>query len=133
MLPEQYKDELISAGIAFMQTVADIYGSEKGMELWSTIADTIDTDLKGEVFMAMLTGKYRQDKIHIKAPFLGQIPEKIKLIRCIREYDRRNLGLKDAKDITDRLETGSHEVLEVNPEIRPTFIVELRKIGMVVA
>jgi hypothetical protein len=131
-MTESQKEELIGAGVAFMRTVADIYGAEKGMELWSTIADTIDADLKGEVFMALLTGKYRQDKIHIKAPFVGQLQDKIKLIKCIREYDRRNLGLKDAKDISDRLETGSHEVLEVNPDIRPTFVVELRKIGMVV-
>ena len=132
MLTVDQKEELVSGSIAFMQTVAEIYGAEKGQELWTTIADTIDPDLKGEVFMAMLTGNYKQDKVHVRNPFLGPIGEKIALIKCIRNYDRRNLGLKEAKDIADRLENGGREILEVRPEIRPTFIVELRKLGMVV-
>jgi ribosomal protein L7/L12 len=132
MLPEKHKEELIDASIAFMQTVAEIYGAEKGQELWTTIADTIDPDLKGEVFMAMLTGNYQQDKVHVRNPFLGPIGDKIALIKCIRNYDKRNLGLKEAKDIADSLSNGGREVLEVRPELRPTFVVELRKLGMVV-
>ena len=132
MIPDQHRHALIDASIGFMQTVADIYGAEKGQELWSTIAATIDPELKGAVFMAMLTGNYRLDKFTVKNPYLGPIPNKIALIKCIRTYDRRNLGLRDAKDIADRLENGGSEILEVNPDIRPTFVVELRKLGMVV-
>lgn len=132
MLTTDQKEELVSGSIAFMQVVSEIYGAEKGQDLWATIADTIDPDLKGEVFMAMLTGNYRQDKIHVRNPFLGPISDKVALIKCIRNYDRRNLGLKEAKDIADRLDTGGREILEVRPEIRPTFVVELRKLGMVV-
>ena len=72
MLPEKHREDLVGAGIGFMQTIADIYGPEKGMELWSTIADTIDSDLKGEVFMAMLSGNYRRDKINVKNPFVSK-------------------------------------------------------------
>lgn len=132
MLSTDQKAELVSASIAFMQTVAELYGAEKGQELWTAIADTIDPDLKGEVFMAMLTGNYRQDKVHVRNPFLGPIGNKVALIKCIRNYDRRGLSLKDAKDIADRLDTGGLEILEVRPEIRPTFMIELRKLGMVV-
>lgn len=132
MIPDQHRHTLVDASIVFMQTVADIYGAEKGQELWSTIAATIDPELKGAVFMAMLTGNYRLDKFTVKNPYLGPIPAKVALIKCIRTYDRRNLGLRDAKDIADRLENGGSEILEVNPDIRPTFIVELRKLGIVV-
>ncbi len=132
MLPEKHKEELIGAGISFMQTVAEVYGAEQGMELWATIADTIDPDLKGEVFMAMLSGKYRQDKINVRNPFLGSIQNKVGLIKCIRNYDRRSLSLKEAKDIADRLDNGGTEILEVEPNIRSTFVVELRKLGMVI-
>lgn len=131
MLPEKYKEDLVGAGIGFMQTIADIYGPEKGMELWNTIADTVDPDLKGEVFMAMLTGNYRRDKVNVRNPLLGSIQNKVALIKCIRNYDRRRLSLKEAKDISDNLENAGSQILEVEPDIRPTFVVELRKLGMV--
>ena len=132
MLSEKDRHDLVGAGISFMQTVADIYGAEKGMELWSTIADTVDPSLKADVFMAMLKGNFRQDKIATKQAFQGPVPNKVGLIKTIRAYDRRNLGLKEAKDIADQLETGRQVILEVHPEIRPTFVVELRKHNMVV-
>ena len=132
MLSEKDRHDLVGAGISFMQTVADIYGAEKGMELWSTIADTVDPELKGAVFMAMLKGDHRQDKIAVKQAFQGPVPNKVSLIKCLREYDRRGLSLKEAKDIADRLEMGQQEILDVYPEIRPTFVVELRKHNMIV-
>ena len=132
MLPEKYREDLVGAGIGFMQTIADIYGPEKGMELWSTIADTIDPDLKGEVFMAMLSGNYRRDKVNVKNPFVSKLADKVAVIKCIRTYDRRKLSLKEAKDIADRLDMAGSEVMEVDPNIRPTFAVELRKLGLVV-
>jgi ribosomal protein L7/L12 len=81
--------------------------------------------------MAMLTGNYRRDKIHVKNPFVSKIGDKIAVIKCIRTYDRRRLGLKEAKDIADRLDMAGSEILEVDPNIRPTFAVELRKLGLV--
>lgn len=131
MLPEKCHDDLVGASISFMQTVADIYGPEKGIELWTTIADTIDPELKNEVFMAMLSGNYRRDKITVRNPFVAPIQNKVALIRCIRNHDRRRLSLKEAKEISDRLGNAGAEILEVDPSIRPTFVVELRKLGLV--
>ena len=132
MLSEEDRHNLVGAGISFMQTVADVYGAEKGMELWSTIADTVDPDLKADVFMAMLKGDHRQDKVAVKQAFYGPVPNKIGLIKCLRALDRRRLGLKEAKDIADQLESGKQVILEVEPNLRPTFVVELRKHNMVV-
>lgn len=132
MLSESDRHNLVGAGISFMQTVAEVYGAEKGMELWTTIADTVDPDLKSDVFMAMLRGNFRQDKINVRQAFQGPVPNKVELIRCLRNYDRRRLGLKEAKDIADKLESGQPVILEVEPELRPTFVVELRKHSMVV-
>jgi len=133
MLPESRKQELVGASIGFMQTIADIYGHEKGMELWGVIADTIDPDLKGEVFMAMLTGDYRLDKLHVRNPYMGSVNNKVSLIKCIRTYDRRRLTLKEAKDIADRLDDSGSELLQVDPKIRPTCSLELRKLGLIVS
>lgn len=132
MLSESDRHSLVGAGIGFLQTVSGIYGAEKGMELWATIADTIDPELKGAVFMAMLSGNFRQDKIFIQQTFLGSSSTKIDFIKCLRTYDRRRLSLKEAKDIADRLEQGHQEGLEVEPNLKPTFVVELRKLNMVV-
>ena len=132
MLSEKDRHDLVGAGISFMQTVADIYGAEKGMELWSTIADTVDPDLKSDVFMAMLKGNYRQDKIAVKQAFHGPVPDKVGLVKCLRALDRRRLDLKEAVDIANQLESGKQVILEVEPTLRPGFIVELRKHNMVV-
>lgn len=132
MLSDKDKHDLVGAGISFMQSVSDIYGAEKGMELWSTIADTIDPDLKADVFMAMLRGNFRQDKINVRQAFQGSVSSKVALIKCIRTYDRRRLTLKEAKDIADKLESGQQVILEVDPNLHPTFSVELRKHNMVV-
>jgi hypothetical protein len=132
MTVETHRQDLVGVSISFMQTVTEIYGAERGQELWTAIADTIDPDLKGEVFMAMLTGNYRTDRLHVRNPFVSPVQNKVAVIRCIRTYDRRRLSLKEAKDIADRLDDGGSDFLEVEPNIRPTFSVELRKLGLVV-
>jgi len=133
MIPEKDKDILVDVSVSFMQTVSEIYGAEKGMELWATIADTIDPELKGEVFMAMLTGNYRRDKVTVKQAFIGSVSNKVGLIKCIRTYDKRGLSLKEAKDIADTIINSNQQVvLEVEPNIRSTFVVELRKLNMMV-
>ena len=132
MISEEDRHNLVGAGISFMQTVADIYGAEKGMELWNTIADTVDPELKGAVFMAMLKGNFRQDKITVKQAFHGPVPDKVGLVKCIRALDRRRLDLKEAVDIANQLETGKLVILEVDPSLRPSMVVELRRHNMIV-
>lgn len=122
------RDHLIQSSVMFMQTVSEIYGAEKGMELWSTIADTIDTNLKGEVFMAMLSGQYRSDRLFMRST--PNAINKVAIIKCIRDYDTRHLGLKDAKDISDLLTAGHPQVLEVSPDRRHAAAAELRALGV---
>ena len=65
-------EAIIGDSIAFIRSITNVYGSEKGMELWETIADTIDPVIKGKVFFAILTGThedrvtfwYQQDRLH---------------------------------------------------------------------
>lgn len=131
MISESDQHALVGAGIGFLQTVSDIYGAEKGIELWSTIADTVDPDLKGAVFMAMLKGDFRQDRITVRQAFQGPIPNKVDFVKCLRALDRRRLDLKEAVDIANQLESGKPVILEVEPTLRPTFLVELRRHNMV--
>lgn len=129
---ESDRSDLIWASINFMETVSKIYGADKGMELWSSIADNIDPELKGQIFLHMLTGSHNSPKIHVRNPLLKRVDNRIDLIRCIRTYDRRRLGLKEAKDLVDRLDNGGTVILEVDSAINPTFKVELRKFNLVV-
>ena len=131
MLSEKYQEELVNASIGLMQIVSEIYGVERGQELWTTIADTIDPELKDAVFMAMLTGNYRRNRLHVRNPFVSDVANKVAVVKCIRTYDNRRLTLKEAVEIADRLNNAGVQILQVDPEIRPTFAVELRKLGLV--
>lgn len=132
MITDNERNDLIWSSINFMETVSKIYGADKGMELWSTIADTIDPELKGQIFLQMLTGTHNSSRIQVRNPVMSSVENRVELIRCIRTYDSRRLGLKEAKDITDSLNNGGTVVLEVDPQINPTFKTELRKFNLVV-
>ena len=101
MIPAEHRDEVISSGISFLRSITLAYGQEVGLELWDTIADTLDKDVKGQIFFAMLTGE-SGSRITIRdydrAPQGGN---KITIIKAIREVT--GLGLKDAKDQADIL------------------------------
>lgn len=101
MIPHEHKDEIISSGIYFLRSITLAYGSETGMELWDTIATTLDPDIKGAIFFSMLTGE-SGSRITIRdydrAPHGGN---KVAIIKAIREVT--GLGLKDAKDQADIL------------------------------
>jgi len=55
MIPVEHKEDVIQSGINFMRAITSAYGTDEGIKLWDTIANTLDTDVKGEIFFAMLT------------------------------------------------------------------------------
>lgn len=99
-IPEQYKNQLVDASLHLMRALANIYGSDRAMEFWSTLSDTIDTELKGLTFAAMLTG--RTGELLVINSFPIHV-NKIAVIKAIRTWDKRALGLKEAKDFVDNL------------------------------
>ena len=101
MIPHEHKDEIISSGISFLRSITLAYGSETGMELWDTIATTLDPDVKGQIFFAMLTGE-SGSRITIRDyDHASNGGNKVAIIKAIREVT--GLGLKDAKDQADIL------------------------------
>lgn len=100
MIDQEHKESLIQASIMFMRTVTNIYGSEKGMELFNAIADTIDKDIKGDIFVALLRGEY-DGKIRIKSYYPDH--NRIAMIKALRSVDNRGLGLREAKELIDFL------------------------------
>lgn len=124
MIPAEYKGQIISAGMHFMRAITEAYGVEDGMRLWDTIANTLDPDVKGEIFFAMITGDYN-DRIHIRA--IGH--DRIATIKAFRNHDKRRLGLKEAKDLSDLCQSGKVITLEVEPKHRIQIERELTAIG----
>lgn len=114
-MPELSRDnkrELVDSSLIFLRSIGNVYGSDRALEMWHTIADTIDPDLKGWTFEAMLLGRMESSII---IQYLGMHVNKIAIIKAIRTWDRRGLGLKEAKDMLDGLmERGKEIVLEVS-------------------
>lgn len=129
MIPVEHKEDIIQTGMSFMRSITEAYGVDEGMKLWDNIASTLDPDVKGQIFFAMLTGEYTTT-INVTGHIMGA--DRVRMIKAIRNVDRRSIGLKEAKDMTDLLSSGKSIKLEVNPEYRAMGMSELRKAGFYV-
>lgn len=124
MIPEVYKESIIIDGLNFVKTITEAYGAEKGMELWEQIAAVLDPDIKGEMFFAMLTNTFG-NKLSVRGIVLNRVSA-IKAIRTVTGY-----GLKEAKDLSDLMQTGQTVELTINPKQRSEAIRVLRAEGMI--
>lgn len=128
-IPDEHMDTIVSDGIAFMRSITTAYGSETGMELWDTIANTLDPAIKGKIFFAMLTGTH-DDRVTLTGAARGA--SKIMCIKIIRAYT--NLGLVEAKQAYEEVfDYGKATTLKVDSKQRGIMIAELRQNGMMVS
>ena len=127
---DEHMDAIVSDGIAFLRSITTAYGSETGMELWDTIANTIDPSIKGKMFFAMLTDSH-EDRV-VKLTGAVHSANKITCIKLIRQYT--GLGLTEAKNAYESpVNYGQPVALKVNPKERRHMIDELRYNGMIVS
>ena len=129
MIPEEHKQDIIQSGINFIRSITEAYGSDEGMKLWETMADTLDPSIKGHIFFAMLTGEYNS-VINIYKFASGT--NKVSMIKALRVVDKRRLGLKEAKDMCDSLLVGNSIKVEVEPNTRNSALLQLRMAGFTV-
>jgi hypothetical protein len=129
MIPEEHKTDIIQSGINFIRSVTEAYGSDEGMKLWETMADTLDPSIKGHIFFAMLTGEYNSV---ISIYKFDAHANKVALIKALRAVDKRRLGLKEAKDMCDSLMLGNTIRVEVEPNTRNSSLLQLRSAGFYV-
>lgn len=127
-ISEENMDMIVSDSIAFIRSITTVYGSEKGMELWGTIADTIDPAIKGKVFFALLTGS-NEDRITLSGYVAGT--NKINCIKIIRQYT--GMGLVESKNAYESTEFGQKVQIKIDPKRRRECIDELRLNGMIVS
>ena len=126
MIPEEHKQDIIQSGINFIRSITEAYGSDEGMKLWETMADTLDPSIKGHIFFAMLTGEYNSV---ISIYKFASAANKVSMIKALRVVDKRRLGLKEAKDMCDSLLVGNSIKVEVEPNTRNSSLIQLRMAG----
>ncbi len=124
MIPAEHKEDIIQSGINFMRSLTEAYGTDEGMKLWDAIADTLDKDIKGQIFFAMLTGDYN-GVVSISSVQAGA--DRVWRIKAIRAVTGH--GLKEAKDLSDMLDSGKTIKLNINPKKRNEALAELRNAG----
>jgi hypothetical protein len=112
LLPDTTQNDLLECGMMFMKSITEAYGADTGMQLWDTIASTLDPEIKGQIFFRMLTGDgpNHLTLLSSQARSLGQFVALIRLIRMAT-----GLGLKEAKDICDLVEAGSRQKIKLLP------------------
>jgi hypothetical protein len=115
-----------------MRSITEAYGAEEGLKLWDTIASTLDGDVKGQIFLAMITGTYN-NRVHLKG--LGR-SARDNAVACIKEIRLwSGLGLKESKDMYDRLRnrdfdsSPSQEFVNVKHEDYHKAVAGLRNAG----
>ena len=124
MIPAEFKEDIIQSGINFMRSITEAYGTDEGMRLWDAIANTLDPDIKGQIFFAMLTGDYN-GVVSISGAQAGS--DRVWRIKSIRSVT--GMGLKEAKDLSDLLDSGKTIKLNINPKKRNEALSELRNAG----
>jgi hypothetical protein len=127
-LPESSQSDLIDTGLSFIRAVTDAYGSDTGMQLWDTIASTLDPEIKGQTFFSMLTGANLNNLTLASSTSKsrGQYVEFIKNVRIAT-----GIGLKEAKDICDLVEAGRpQKITLINPVDRNSVKRNLVNMGV---
>lgn len=130
MIPENHVGTIIQSGINFMKAITTAYGSDEGMKLWDSIVSTLDPDIKGKIFWAMITGEYN-GIVHIRN--VEKWADKIGLIKEIR--NATGFGLREAKDLIDEVFNGKSIKLDLtgnNHEEREKTIINMRRYGALI-
>ncbi len=117
-------DAIVVDGISFMRSITEIYGSEKGMEVWDKIVNTLDPEIKGNIFFAMLTGTH-ESRITLSGFYTNA--NKIACIKIIRQYT--GMSLTEAKNAYELSEFNPVSI-KIDAKKRREVVEELRQSGM---
>ena len=129
-MSEENRRQLISDGIAFMLSISDQYGTETGLQLWDRICEVLDPNVKGEIFIAMLTGDTRA-KLTISCTPVQYSTYRIPYIKALREVT--GLGLNEAKDLSDLMAYGQAVSITVKEGLTRQYAKDvLKDAGLIV-
>lgn len=69
----ELEDEVIFDGIRFMESLSRCYGAEQAVAVWDRLGEALGTDIKHQVFFAMLTGE-TSNRMRIRVSKKPRIP-----------------------------------------------------------
>lgn len=126
MIPHEHRDAVVTSGISFMQALSEAYGVEQGLALFETISQTLDPDVKGQIWMAMIRGDFQ-----CRIVITGAVNhDRVAMIKALR--NATGWGIKEAKDaVFDLIEKGKHISVQCTRDMRYTHTHTLRNVGLV--
>lgn len=89
-------NQLIRSGIRFLKDLQDELGTDKGLAVWDKMREAMGDEVAGAILFGIMKGM----RHGIRLTKIG--PQKINAIKLVRECT--GLGLKDAKDLVERVE-----------------------------
>jgi len=125
-------DILINDSIRFLESLGNYYGAERAMEVWKELGPTVGEDVKGQVFMTMLSGNGSSMRLELSRPGMPYSGHThtiaVPVIKAIRTAT--GLGLKEAKDLWDTSESHSIFLTCISREHARSAKQEFLKLGM---
>jgi len=130
MIPEDHKDDIVSTGIDFMNAVTKAYGAEEGLKLYDTIMASVDPDIKGTIFFALIMGD-SGGTIRLKR-VEHSVSNKIERIKAVRQVS--GFSLKDAHERVEAVESGKPKSITHLRSVmdRSVALKTLREVGFVI-
>ena len=121
-------EPVIRDGIRFIESLTRHYGQEEGMRIWDGIGEVVGTDVKGQIFFAMLTGETSN-----RVGFLQGTASHGYAVNCIKAIRGATMmGLKEAKDAYDASSTKRTYVECIDSTAASTLVGALRGFGCIV-
>jgi ribosomal protein L7/L12 len=124
---------MINDGIRFLQSINEFYGVDRAMEVWSAMGPAMGEDVKGQVFMSMLSGNTAVMRLQLSRTsnlYNNGSGVAVPVIKAIRAAT--GLGLKEAKDKWDETAYNMVWLDCQNRERAQQARTELQSLGMVV-
>lgn len=118
---------LVSNGVSFLQSMAEVYGSEQAQAAWQAMGPAIGDEVKNAVFMYMLSYPDGGRQVRFQHTPISEASFIVAIIKAIRNAS--GLGLKEAKDLSDLAKTGIATVTTVRPEAAKALRKDLRDFG----
>lgn len=119
--------EIIDTGIPFIAAITNHFGTETGFALWTKLCESMPTEVRDGIFLAMLSGDTVRSISIVSYTGTNKI-ERIKAIRTVSGY-----GLKEAKDLDDKISNGTAINVSFLPEwSRGIAVNKLRNAGYII-
>jgi hypothetical protein len=131
-LSDDVKDDVIFHSMRMLTCLTKAYGAEIGQQMFENLVEFLGPSISGEVWMHLIAGKTGRKISVTSNPISNPIPNKINLIKTIREFTHESL--LDAKNDSDRICSGYYVEYRLDTfETARLFQKALNGVGAIVS